>query len=468
MHYPMTYNDEARNTAMLKLHNTLTKTVEPFSPINASSVGMYNCGPTVYDRVHIGNLRPYVFADTLRRALEARGYNVTQVVNITDVGHLSSDADEGEDKMTKGLAREGLPMTLDGMKTLADRYTAVFEDDMRAMNIQSPHTMPRATETIPDQIALIKKLEEKGFVYVTGDGVYFDTSKDASYGKLGGLTPLENAQGRVEGDKKNPRDFALWKFNSELGWESPWGKGFPGWHIECSAMSMKYLGESFDIHTGGIDHIPVHHNNEIAQAENATGKPYARFWLHNAFVNIDGTKVSKSLRNTLTLADITDKGIAPLAYRYWLLTGHYRSELTFTWEALEAAQNAYDKLLARVRELPKGGAISETYKKQFDEAIDDDLGTPQAIAVMWDMLKDDTVSPADKRTTVGAFDDVLGLQLLDAREIEIPDAVRILAEKRETARANKEWNMADDLRKEVRDLGFDIKDGPRGPVISSL
>lgn len=449
---------------MLSLYNTLSKKKEEFTPIIAGHVGMYNCGPTVYDRVHIGNLRAYIFADTLRRALEANHLTVLQVMNITDVGHLTSDADSGEDKMSKGLKREGLPLTLDGMRTLAENYTRIFEEDLKALKIEHPHEMPRATDHIQEQIDIISRLEEKGFVYTTSDGVYFDTSKDSKYGRLGGLTPIDESVERIEGDeKKSPRDFALWKFNSELGWESPWGKGFPGWHIECSAMAMKYLGESFDIHTGGIDHIPVHHNNEIAQSENATGKEFARFWIHGAFLNIDNTKISKSLGNFVTLEGLVEKGISPLAYRYWLLTGHYRSELNFSLEALEAGQNAYNKLVDRLRSFGAVvGAVDIGYEAKFLEAINDDLNTPQAIALMWDMLKDDSVADADKKATLYYFDRVLGLGLRDITDVVVPEEVQKLAEERELARTSKDWAKADEIRLQIQMLGFDVKDTPQG------
>lgn len=453
---------------MLTFYNTLTRTKEPFEPLAAPHVGMYNCGPTVYDRVHIGNLRAYVFADTLRRVLTTNGFDVLQVMNITDVGHLTSDADAGEDKMSKGLKREGLPMTLVGMRELAERYTKVFEEDLASLNILHPQELPRATDNIPEQIDIIKRLEEKGFTYIIpDDGVYFDTEKDAHYGRLGGLTPLSDVRADAEESHKHgPRDFALWKFNTELGWESPWGKGFPGWHIECSAMSMKYLGETFDIHTGGIDHIPVHHNNEIAQSENATGKVFARFWLHNAFLNIDNEKISKSLGNALVLSTLQEKGVTPLAYRYWLLTGHYRSEMNFTMEALLAGQNAYLKLVERIRELDEeGGTVNDEYYARFMDAVNDDLGTPQAVAVLWELLKDEAVSSADKKVTALAFDTVLGLKLDSVEAVAISNDIQSLLDARQAARDAKDWKASDDLRKQIEEKGFSIKDTENGQRI---
>lgn len=452
---------------MLSLFNTLSKTKESFSPAQGNTARMYNCGPTVYDRAHIGNLRAYVFSDTLRRTLAYAGHDVQQVMNITDVGHLSSDADSGEDKMTKGLKREGLPMTLEGMKELAERYTKLFEEDLAALNIIHPDVLPRATEHIPEQIALITQLEEKGFTYaIEGDGVYFDTSKDPHYGKLGGLTPLSDTRADTDSShKRGPRDFALWKFNAELGWESPWGKGFPGWHIECSAMSMKYLGETFDIHTGGIDHIPVHHNNEIAQSENATGKPFAHFWLHGAFLTIDEAKVAKSAGNALTLSALFEHDISPLAYRYWLLTAHYRSPINFSWEALGGAQTAFEKLRARVHEMPDGGKTDTAYDAEFRLAVEDDLNTPQAISLVWDLLRDDEITDADKKAAILAWDAVLGLKLGEKEDIVVPDDVKELLHRRELAREAKHWDMADTLRREIEEKGFVVKDTPEGQKI---
>lgn len=464
----------ARKNVMIRLFNTLGRNLEEFTPTTPPAVGMYNCGPTVYDRAHIGNLRTYIFSDTLRRTLEHAGYEVTQVMNITDVGHLSGEnqgnADVGEDKMTKGLKREGLPMTLEGMQELAERYTKLFEEDLSALNIIHPNVLPRATEHIPEQIALITQLEEKGFTYVIdNDGVYFDTSKDSHYGKLGGLTPLSDVRKDTEySHKRGPRDFALWKFNAELGWESPWGKGFPGWHIECSAMSMKYLGESFDIHTGGIDHIPTHHNNEIAQSENATGKPFARFWLHGAFLTIDEAKVAKSAGNALTLPTLSEHGISPLAYRYWLLTAHYRSPVNFSWEALGGAQTAYDKLRARVAEMPDGGKTDTAYDAKFRSTVEDDLNTPQAISLVWDLLRDDEIIDADKKATILAWDAVLGLKLGEKDELVIPDEVTTLLHRRQLAREAKHWDMADMLRKEIEEKGFAVKDTPDGQRVAKL
>ncbi len=457
------------------LFNTLTKKKEEFIPLSQGAVGMYSCGPTVYDFVHIGNLRAFLFTDIVHRALLYAGFSVMQVMNITDIGHLSSDADTGEDKMMKGLTREGLPVTNDGKKILADKYTEAFVNDAHALNILPPDTMPRASEHIEEQITLIKRLEEKGLTYTTSDGVYFATSKYPAYGKLGGLSEADESVARVSAnvEKENARDFALWKFNNEIGWESPWatpenkqGKGFPGWHIECSAMSMKYLGETFDIHTGGIDHIPVHHNNEIAQSEGATGKEFVRFWLHNAFLNVSDEKIGKSLGNQITLRDITEKKIDPLVFRYLVLGAHYRSSLNFTWEALAAAETALTRLRENISSLPDGGSFSSKYKQQFDDALFDDLNTPQALAVLWDMLRDETVTPSDKKETARLFDTVFGLSM-DAKEnISISEDVQKLLTDREEARSKKDWARADEIRIHIEEAGFTVKDTDEGQKVS--
>lgn len=457
---------------MLKLTNTLSGKKEAFESIKEQKVGMYNCGPTVYDFAHIGNLRSYVFADVLRRALELNGYAVTQVINITDIGHLASDADDGEDKMTKGLKREGKPFTLEAMKELADFYTERFKEDLTELNIKLPTYLPKASDHIKEDLELLKKLEAKGFIYKTSDGVYFDTAKDPDYGKLGNQNKLkDDTETRIgiNSEKKNQKDFAVWKFNDKLGYKSSWGQGFPGWHIECSAMSMKYLGETFDIHTGGIDHIPVHHNNEIAQSESATGKPYVHYWLHNAFVNIEGGKMAKSEGNFLRLQTLKDKNIAPLAYRYWLLGGRYNTPMNFSWEALEAAQNALEKLQTRFLDLgTEHGDVDFTFVSTFTDFINDDLDTPQALALVWEVLADKSLSNADKKSTLLAFDTVLGLGL-DTLKIDtepIPDTVHYLVKEREIARKKKDFKKSDELRAEIEDYGYLVKDTDAGPKIS--
>jgi len=454
---------------MLTLYNTLTKKKEVFKPIKEGQVGMYNCGPTVYDYVHIGNLRSYVFADILRRTLEYNGYAVRQIINITDFGHLSSDADVGEDKMLKGLKREGKPLTVQSMRELASTYAEAFKKDILTLNIKMPTALPYASEHIPEQTDIIRGLEEKGFTYTTTDGVYFDTSADKHYGRLGGLPDINQEQSRIDSnpEKKNPRDFALWKRSKTIGWDSPWGKGFPGWHIECSAMSMKYLGDHFDIHTGGIDHIPTHHNNEIAQSENFTGKVFVNYWLHNAFITINADKMAKSAGGFITRRDIEEKGFDPLAYRYWLLTAQYRTPADFTWGALEGAQNAFSKLKNRILELGNGlGSVDKKYKEKFTEYINDDLDTPGALALLWNILKDTSLPDENKKVTVLDFDSVLGLGLSKIELPEIPEEIKNIVMDREKARESENWKLSDELRKRIEKMGYEIKDTDNGPIIT--
>lgn len=398
----------------IKLHNTLSGSLEEFKPITPGIVGMYHCGPTVYNYAHIGNLRSYIFADILRRTLEYSKYEVKQVINITDIGHLTSDADTGDDKMMKGLKLEGFPITLEGLKQLADKYEKAFKDDLSALNIETPHAFPRATEYLKQEIELIQKLEENGFAYKLKDGVYFDTSKSKDYGKLGGLTPIDESVARIgTEEKRSPRDFVLWKISADthLGFESPWGVGFPGWHIECSAMSREFLGQPFDIHTGGVDHIPVHHNNEIAQSESAYNTELAKYWLHNEFINLKEGKMAKSEGNFITLKTLVEKGFSPLAYRYFLLMAHYRTPVTFSWEALEAAQNAYRKLKRFRDTLTEVGVVNEGYRVKFTEKLENDLNTAQALALVWGLVKDSKIAREDKLATMLDFDKVLGLGL---------------------------------------------------------
>lgn len=455
----------------MKFHNTLTGKLEEFKPIKPGHVGMYHCGPTVYDYAHIGNLRSYVLADILRRTCEYLGYDIKQVVNITDIGHLTSDADIGDDKMVKGLKREKLPLTLDGLKQLTDKYEKAFKDDLDTLNIKKPHHFPRATDYLEQEIELIHRLEEKGYTYKLPDGIYFDTGKLTDYGKLGGLTPLSEESARVKTEeKKNSRDFVLWKLSKDghLGFESPWGMGFPGWHIECSAMSQALLGQPFDVHTGGIDHIPIHHNNEIAQSEAAYDAPLANFWLHNEFVNMVDSKMAKSLGNQITLKTLVEHGAAPLAYRYFLLMAHYRTPVNFSWEALEAAQNAYRKLKEFMTMLTSNGKIDKEYKKEFEEVVENDLNTPEVLAVVWKLVKDESVSPADKRTTLLDFDKVLGLNLKN-NEFEVKDLpreVEQLLKDRESARAIGDYVKSDQLREQIKNLGFLVEDTASGQKIS--
>lgn len=456
------------------LHNSLTNQKELFTPIKRGTVSIYDCGPTVYDRIHIGNFRAYIFPDLLRRTFEYNGYKVTQIINITDVGHLVGDGDVGDDKMTRALKREGKPLTLEAMHEVATKYLEQFKEDMNKLNIKEPEKLPRASDHIPDNIELIKQLESKGFAYVTSDGVYYDTAKFNGYGKLGNI----DLEGQKEGvrvsqnsEKKNPSDFALWKFDDKKGWPSPWGQGFPGWHIECSSMSAKYLGQPFDIHTGGKDLAPTHHNNEIAQSEAAYDKPLANYWLHNEFLNVDSGKMSKSTGNYLTVGTLEDEAISPLSYRYWLLTAHYRSPIKFSFEAVRSAQNALIRLMKTVSTYPDGGSPIQEYVQKFQTFINDDLDTPKALALTWELIKDPSHSDENKKATVLDFDKVFGLKLdsiPSSTDEEIPEEIKALAEAREKARAHKDWKMADALRSEIEARGFKIKDTDEGIQIESI
>ncbi len=460
----------------LKLYNTLSGTKDPFDLPKDHIVTMYNCGPTVYNYAHIGNLRAYVFADILRRTLEYSGYTVKQVMNITDVGHLTSDGDGGDDKMVKALKRLGKPMTLPAMREVADIYTEAFKKDLEALNILAPHEMPRASDHIKEDIELIKTLEEKGFAYRISDGLYFDTAKFPTYGKLGNINLAgQQAGARVEvkSEKKNQKDFTLWKLSSnELGWESPWGRGFPGWHIECSVMSRKYLGQPFDIHTGGVDHIPVHHNNEIAQSESAYGVPLANFWMHNEHLIIADGKMAKSGENFITLQTLQGRGIHPLAFRYYLLQTHYRSPLNFSWEALEASQNAYYRLLQSFSlfssEASEGSSL---IRSRCSEAIDDDLNTSVAFGYIWAEVKQPGVSTADKRATILDLDKVFGLDIENQSKIlasqteSVPPEMKALATEREEARKAKNFTLSDEIRKQIEKEGFEVMDTDSGPLI---
>ena len=471
------------------LQNTLNNKKEEFKPIKDSVVKMYNCGPTVYNYAHIGNLRAYVFADVLRRMFAYNNYDIKQVINITDVGHLTSNADEGEDKIESGAKREGLKV-----KNIIKRYADAFIDDMKNLNIDiSEIEFPKATEHIGEQIAFIQTLDEKGYTYKTSDGIYFDTSLREDYGKLGQINTKGLEEGaRVEKnkEKKNPTDFALWKFSDpkekrEQEWDSPWGVGFPGWHIECSAMSRKLLGNQIDVHTGGVDHIPVHHNNEIAQTESVTGKQFVNYWMHNEHLTIEGQKISKSLGNTVYLRNIEDRGFSPLSLRYWLLTSHYRTQTNFTWEALEGAQTALFKLHKHFVEEygtkdTKDSSVNKEYAEKFHGYINDDLDIPKAIALLWDLIKDDTVPKEDKRATLLEFDKVLGLGLDhsdkklvtllsgkgDKLEIgKLPKTVKKLVDDREKARGDKDFKKADELRDKLNEKGYEIEDKEEGPEV---
>jgi len=462
------------------LRNTLTNNKDKFEAISSGEVGLYTCGPTVYSHAHIGNMRSYIFSDTLKRVLQYNDYKVKQIINITDVGHLTDDGDAGEDKVEVSAKKSNRTA-----QEITKQYTDSFYEDLKLLNIDTIGTkFPKASDHIQEQIKMIQSLEDKNLIYQTSDGVYFDTSKNPNYGKLGqvNLSEDENYESRLEEnkEKKNSTDFALWKFskegeNRQQEWESPWGVGFPGWHIECSAMSQKYLGDSFDIHTGGIDHIPIHHNNEISQSESVTKKPQANYWLHHSHVMIEGEKISKSLGNTILISDIEEKGIPPLVYRYWILTADYRTLVNFTWEAVTASKTAYHKLLTNLSNFESGGKISEEYKNKFLESINDDLNTAKGIALIWDLIKDDKISDEDKKATILDFDKVLGLDLENQINIQsqsqgknnkaIPKEIENLRIEREEARNNKDFEKADILRDKMLEMGFEIKDDTDGSKV---
>jgi len=453
---------------VLKLYNTLTRKKEEFKPIKKAQVGIYSCGPTVYWYQHIGNLRTYIFSDILKRVLKYNGYKLKDVMNVTDVGHLTSDSDEGEDKMEKAALREGKKA-----EDIANFYLKVFRDDFKKLNIIEPKIWSKATEHIKEQIDLIKILEKKGYTYKTSDGIYFNTSKFKDYEKFAKLNikGLEAGKRIDLGEKKNKTDFALWKFSEEPGkrqqeWKSPWGIGFPGWHIECSAMSMKYLGEHFDIHTGGIDHIPIHHTNEIAQSEAATGKKFVNYWLHGAFLTFKGEKVSKSKGGLYTIAELEELGFKPLDYRYLVLSAQYRSNLDFTLDNLKNAQNSYERLKNIIAEIKDDKKTNKKYLEKFEKAMNDDLNTPEVLQVLWKLLRDEKAE--GKINTIAKMDEVFGLDLLKKEKIVITNNIKKLVDEREDARKNKDWKKADEIRDKINKLGYNISDTNEGPKITKL
>ncbi|MBI5803696.1 cysteine--tRNA ligase [Candidatus Pacearchaeota archaeon] len=460
----------------LKLYNTLTRKKETFEPIVQGKVGMYSCGPTVYWYQHIGNLRTYIFSDLLRRVLEFNGFKVKHVINVTDVGHLTSDSDEGEDKVEEAAKREKKKA-----KEITKFYFHIFKEDLKKLNIELPWKWPKASEHIKEQIGLVKKLEKKGFTYRTRDGIYFDSSRFKNYWKMAKLDLKGLKAGkRVEvGDKKHKTDFALWKFSLEDGkrqqeWKSPWGVGFPGWHIECSAMSMKYLGKHFDIHTGGEDHIPVHHTNEIAQSESATGKRFVNYWLHGAFLLSKGEKISKSSGGLYTISEIEKMGYDAVVFRYLCLLTHYRKPLNFSLDNLDAAKNSFQNFRRKVIEIRnekhKGNDLTESYTNLFLIEINDDLNLPRALRVVLKMLDDFDFSSGKKIKLLEKFDEVLGLKIKEMKEekIIIPKEVLELAEERESLRRQKLWAKADLFRERIREKGFSIEDTNDGYKISNL
>ncbi len=470
---------------MLKLYNSLSRKVEEFKPIDPKQVGMYTCGPTVYSFAHIGNFRTYTTADLLVRVLKYNGFGVKYIMNLTDVGHLTGDnegdADQGVDRMEKAAKKEG--------KTayeIAQFYTDAFLKDYELLGLEKPQRFTKATDHIKEQIDLVSLLEKKGFTYQTSDGVYFDTTKLKDYGKLSDLDEIkEGARIEVNEEKKNPRDFALWKFSYPGGksfdpaqdgsasrrhmeWKSPWGVGFPGWHIECSAMSMKYLGETLDIHAGGVDLKQTHHPNEIAQSEAATGKKFVNYWVHSAFILVQGERMSKSLGNNYRIYDLEKSGYHPISLRYLYLQTHYRKELNFTFPSLDAAENALKNLLQDIAlwDDPSGEGLP-SYEERFLTAINDDLNMPQALAVMWEMVKSDSPSGA-KAKSLFKMDEILGLGLMQKSEIVkadegiIPDHIKEMVMERERFRKDKRYNMADQIRSKIVKMGYIIEDTDKG------
>ncbi|MEM9336793.1 MAG: cysteine--tRNA ligase [Patescibacteria group bacterium] len=468
-------------TIPVKFLNTESGEKEVFEPLTKGKVKMYSCGPTVYDYVHIGNLRSFLMADLIKRVLIFNDYDVKHTMNFTDFGHLTDDGDAGEDKMMKGLKREGLPITLAAMRQLSDTYITAFKKDIEALNIIEPTTYSRASDYLQDQINLIKTLEQKGYTYETSDGLYFDISKFPTYGRLGKIDLdkiRDGARVEINKEKRHQADFAVWK-KGLLGWESKWEKGFPGWHIECSAMAMATLGKQIDIHTGGEDLVHPHHNAEIAQSESATGKRFVHYWMHNAFITIDNTKIAKSLGNSITMRHLHDQGFSGEDYRYWLLQAHYRSPANFSFEALKAAKQALFRLKRHVYE-EYGNVYTEAdagYIERFTAAINDDIDTPKALALMWEVTKDDSLSREVKSSTLKDMDGVLGLGLNEAtddavRELgvvapeELPEEIQTLLDEREAARIAHNWDRADAIREELNFKGYSLEDTPHGAKVT--
>ncbi|MFH1823865.1 MAG: cysteine--tRNA ligase [Candidatus Firestonebacteria bacterium] len=450
---------------MLKIYNTLTSKKEEFIPIDDKQVKIYTCGPTVYWYQHIGNLRTYIFSDILKKVLGVAGFKIKHVINITDVGHLTSDADEGEDKIEEAAKKENKKV-----EEITDYYWNAFKEDFKRLNIAEPTIWCKATDHIKEQIELVIRLQEKGFTYKTTDGIYFDTSKFKKYGELA----KSNIEGLMAGkrvdlkEKKNPTDFALWKLSVPSGvrqqeWESPWGVGFPGWHLECSAMSMKYLGEHFDIHTGGIDHIPIHHTNEMAQSEAATGKKFVNYWLHGGFLTFKGEKVSKSKGGLYTISELIDMNFSPLGYRYFVLNAHYRTQLNFSLVGLKNAQNSYNRLKSIIKDLEDDKKINNEYLTEFKKAIDDDLDMPRSLSILWGMIRDKKAK--GKVNTLKEMDKVFNLSLFEKEEIKISDEIRHLIDERNKARLEKDWEKADEIRNKLEKEGMILEDTSKGTII---
>ncbi len=460
----------------LQLYNTLTREKEEFKPLEGNTVRMYSCGPTVYSYAHIGNFRAYVFMDTLRRVLQYNGYNLKHVMNITDVGHLESDADEGEDKMEKAARKENK-----NPYEIAKYYSDIFFRDMERLNIQTPEIIAKATDHIQEMLEFVEGLVKNGYAYETSRGIYFDISKLDKYPVLSNRKLDEQIAGArvdVDEEKRNPYDFALWikaPENHIMKWESPWGLSYPGWHIECSAMGRKYLGDQFDIHTGGIDHIPTHHENEIAQSKGLTGKIPAKFWMHVEFLQVDGGKMSKSLGNTYTLDQLQEKGIEPLAYKLFCFTAHYRTKLNFTFETALSTQTALTRLREGFVKHLEGTEKIENekikeYENKFLETINDDLNMPAAMGIVWEIIRNPQKSKQYADLLL-EFDKVLGLDLEnskkyleESKKIEIPKEIQALLEKRKQARQEKNWALSDEIRDSLKEKGYTVKDAKDGSM----
>ncbi len=461
----------------LKLYNTLTKQKEEFKPLQGNEVRIYTCGPTVYSFAHIGNFRAYVFMDTLRRVLKYNSYDLKHVMNITDVGHLESDADEGEDKMEKAAKKENK-----NPYEIAAYYTDIFFRDMGRLNIDKPEIIAKATEHIAEMLEFVKKLIENDYAYETSKGIYFDISKLDKYPILSNRKlddQIAGARVDVDTEKRNPYDFALWIKAPEahiMKWESPWGLSYPGWHIECSAMGRKYLGDEFDIHTGGVDHIPTHHENEIAQSKGCTNKVPAKRWMHVEFLQVDGGKMSKSLGNTYTLDQLQEKGIEPLAYKLFCYTAHYRTKLNFTFEVALSTQKALNRLREGYLKHIEGTekveeSIIESYKSRFLEAVNDDLNMPLAMGIVWEVVRNEMKSKQFAELLL-EFDKILGLEIENSKKyvqeketIKIPEEIKLLLEERKIARENKDWSKSDELRDLINQKGYIVKDTKEGQTI---
>ncbi|MFW5780872.1 MAG: cysteine--tRNA ligase [Bacillota bacterium] len=462
---------------MLKIYNTLTRKKEEFSPIKDKLVSMYSCGPTVYNYAHIGNLRTYIFTDLIRRVLQYNGYKIKGVMNITDVGHLMEDSDDGEDKMVKA-SKEQKKTPLE----IADHYTKVFFEDLEKLHIQKPEIISKATDHINDMIEYVQALEKEGYAYETSDGIYFDISKFADYGKLSGINLDEQKAGarvEVNSEKRNPADFALWK-KAEPGhimqWKSPWGMGYPGWHIECSVMSQKYLGPYFDIHSGGVDHIPIHHENEIAQNEALTKKKSVKYWMHGEFMLVNNGKMSKSLGNVYTISQLEEKGFSALDFRFFCLNAHYRKKLNFTFDSLQAAKVSRERLLASLYQHKISKTLTDkqkidNYRSQFLKAINDDINIPLALGVLFTMIKED--KSHDIYALALDFDKVFALSLdkvapFAQSKSDVPEEIKDLIELRKQAKKARDFTLADSLRDQILQKGYSIKDTREGVVVSKI